>query len=39
VLNCKEQNLRKIKKKLDAVYKKLDELFVEEDSGSDAGEK
>lgn len=39
VLNCKEQNLRKIKKRLDAVYKKLEELFAEEDSGSDGGEK
>jgi len=35
VLNCREDNLRRIKKRLDGVYKKLNELFVEEDSDSE----
>ena len=39
VLNCKEQNLRKIKKKMDTVYKKLEEMFAEEDSHSEGGDK
>lgn len=38
ILNCKEQNIRKIKKKLDSVFKKLEELFAEEGSESE-GEK
>jgi hypothetical protein len=34
-LNCREHNLRRIKKRLDGVYKKLNELFVEEGSDSE----
>jgi tetrahydromethanopterin S-methyltransferase subunit G len=34
-LNCKEENLRKIKKRLDGVYKKLNELFAEQGSDSE----
>jgi hypothetical protein len=38
VLNCREFNLRRIKKRLDGVYKKLNELFVEEDSDDSEGD-